>query len=250
MRILLLDIETSPNTAFVWGLWDQNISISQLIESSEILCYAAKWLGEKDVYFDSIMESSRESMLGGIHGLLDDADVVVHYNGTKFDIPTLNKEFILAGMSPPSPYKQIDLLSTARKQFRFVSNKLDYVAQELGLGKKHETKFTLWVDCMRKDAKAWKLMKAYNINDVIMLEKVYHKFLPWIKTHPNRGMYQEVSLVCPKCGSKHYHARGWYFTSTGKYQRYQCQSCAGWFRDAGVTKNVGPKTKERFSNAS
>ncbi len=53
MKILLLDIESSPNTAHVWGLWQQNVSINQLMESSYVLCYAAKWLGQKDVLFDS-----------------------------------------------------------------------------------------------------------------------------------------------------------------------------------------------------
>ena len=79
-----------------------------------------------------------KTMPKGIHGLLNDADAVVHYNGTKFDIPTLNKEFLLHSFNPPSPYKQIDLLRVVRSNFRFPSNKLDYVAQRLNLGKKHE----------------------------------------------------------------------------------------------------------------
>lgn len=75
-------------------------------------------------------------MLKQIHALLNEADAVVHYNGAKFDIPTLNKEFILHGLPPPAPYKQIDLLRTARSQFKFPSNKLDYIAQALDLGKR------------------------------------------------------------------------------------------------------------------
>ncbi len=109
MKILLLDIETSPNTAHVWGLWQQNVSINQLMESSYVLCYAAKWLDNEEVLFDSVHQSKPKKMLKGIHGLLNEADAVVHYNGTKFDIPTLNKEFLLHSYNPPSPYKQIDL---------------------------------------------------------------------------------------------------------------------------------------------
>ena len=100
MRILLLDIESSPNTAHVWGLWQQNVSLNQLMESSYVLCYAAKWLGEEDVFFDSVHQSKPKAMLKGIHGLLDAADAVIHYNGTKFDIPTLNKEFLLHSFNP------------------------------------------------------------------------------------------------------------------------------------------------------
>ena len=124
MKILLLDIETAPNTAYVWGLFKQNISISQIVDSSAMLCWAAKWLDNEDVMFSSIM-GGRKKMLQRIHKLLDEADAVVHYNGSRFDIPTLNKEFLEAGMSPPSPYAQVDLLKTARQQFRFPSNKLD-----------------------------------------------------------------------------------------------------------------------------
>ena len=76
MKILLLDIETSPNSAYVWGLYDQNIGINQMIDSSQVLCYCAKWLGDKEVVFDSIHKSSRKKMLKGIHGLLSQADGV------------------------------------------------------------------------------------------------------------------------------------------------------------------------------
>ena len=31
MKILMIDIEVSPNTAHVWGIYDQNISINQLL---------------------------------------------------------------------------------------------------------------------------------------------------------------------------------------------------------------------------
>jgi DNA polymerase elongation subunit (family B) len=164
MKILLLDIESSPNTAHVWGLWQQNVSINQLMESSYVLCYAAKWLGDEKIMFDSVHQSKPKAMLKGIHGLLNDADAVVHYNGTKFDIPTLNKEFLLHSFNPPSPYKQIDLLRVVRSNFRFPSNKLDYVAQRLNLGKKHEHEgHELWVKCMNGDKDAWKRMEKYNI---------------------------------------------------------------------------------------
>lgn len=230
MKILLLDIETSPNTAHVWGLWQNDVSISQLLESSYVLCWAAKWVGKKTVLFDSIHQSTQEVMLQGIHALLDEADVVIHYNGKKFDIPTLNKEFLLAGMNPPSPYKQIDVLLTVKSQFRFPSNKLDYVAQRLGLGQKHHHEgHALWVKCMAGDKKAWVTMKTYNKKDVILLEKVYNRVLPWIKNHPNRASYSEhPAHSCPNCGGTHLTKQGTVTSVTGRWQRYQCQGCGTW----------------------
>lgn len=236
MKILLLDIETSPNTAHVWGLWQQNVSINQLMESSYVLCYAAKWLGEDDVYFDSVHQSKPKAMLKGIHVLLDEADAVVHYNGTKFDIPTLNKEFLLHRYNPPSPYKQIDLLRVVRSNFRFPSNKLDYVSQRLGLGKKHAHEgHDLWVKCMNGDNDAWKRMESYNIQDVVLLESLYSTLLPWIKSHPNHNLYTS-DTVCPTCSGHRLQKRGTAVTITGSYQRYQCKDCGSWSQGAKTTK--------------
>lgn len=246
MNLLFLDLETSPNTAYVWGLYKENIPLARLIETSKVLCWSAKWYGEEVIEGSDIKAEPPEFMLAHIHNLLNEADAVVHYNGSSFDIPVLNKEFLLYGFTPPSPYKQIDLLQTVRKQFKFTSNKLDHVCQELGLGKKDDTTFTLWVDCMKGDPAAWDLMRKYNKQDVVLLERLYNKLLPWIRSSTNYGLYKEEdNLVCPNCGSKHYHKRGVYYTATRKYQRYQCQSCYNWFRD---TKAI-PISLERFQNA-
>jgi rubredoxin len=240
-KILLLDIETSPNLAHVWGIWQQNVGLNQLLESSTTLCFAAKWLDKDEVTFKSIYNTSHKKMLKSIHNLIDEADAVIHYNGTKFDMPTLHKEFLLAGMFPPSPVKQIDLLQVAKKQFRFVSNKLDYVSQALGLGKKtshmgHE----LWIKCMNKDPEAWALMEEYNINDVVLLERVYEKFKPWIKHHLNLSNFSD-EIVCPNCGGHHFQKRGFSYTSTSVFQRYACKSCGNWFRG---NKNISTKQEK------
>lgn len=234
MRILLLDIETSPNVAHVWGLWMQNVSLNQIMESSYTLCYAAKWYGEKKIYFDSVHKTSSKTMLKRVRKLLDEADVVVHYNGTKFDIPTLQKEFILHGLTPPSPYKQIDLLRVARSQFRFPSNKLQYVASVLGLGSKVEHMgHQLWVRCMNNDPDAWKKMETYNIGDVKLLEKVYNAVLPWIPNHPNIHLYNGTS-GCPKCGSTKIQSRGKQVNKLKVYKRYLCTGCGSWLQGACI----------------
>jgi hypothetical protein len=236
MKILLLDIESSPNVAHVWGLWQQNVGINQLMESSYVLCWAAKWLGEDEIFFDSVHQSKPKKMLKGIYDLLDAADAVIHYNGTKFDIPTLNKEFLLHSYAPPSPYKQIDLLRVARSQFRFPSNKLDYVAQRLGLGSKQEHEgHDLWVKCMNGDKDAWKRMESYNIQDVVLLESLYCRLLPWIKSHPNHNLYAD-STVCPTCAGSRLQKRGTAVSSTGTYQRYQCRDCGSWSQSTKAIK--------------
>ena len=243
MKILLIDIETSPNLAHVWGIWQQNVGLSQLLESSYTMCYSAKLLGNKDVYFDSVHRNDAKKMLEGVHAMLCEADAVVHYNGSKFDIPTLNKEFLVHKMPPPPPIKQIDLLRTVRSQFRFPSNKLDYVAQRLGLGKKKDHEgHILWVKCMNGDKKAWKTMEEYNIQDVILLEKLYNRLTPWIKTPLNKTimMKDRDGFVCPTCSKPSLLSKGFRYTTTGAYQRYQCKACGAHSTD---TRTVIPHAK-------
>jgi len=244
MKTLLLDIETSPNTAYVWGLFNENIPLARLVESSKLLCWAAKWLGEKEVFFSSTHEQSPKKLLGTIHKLLTEADAVIHYNGTRFDMPILNREFIQHGYAPPAPYKQIDLLRVARNKFKFASNKLEYVAKFLGVQEKGLNRgFELWVDCMNNDPDAWEEMKEYNIQDVNVLEQVYERMLPWIPNHPNVGAYADSPAVCPNCGGSHFQRRGTAIAVLLKYYRYQCKDCGKWVRG---TKTISLKGVEKI----
>lgn len=232
MRILLLDIETSPNKVYVWGLFKQNVALNQIDEPGYTLCWAAKWVGEKEMMFASLHADGKEKMLKTIYDLIEEADAVIHYNGTRFDMPTLNQEFLSLRWAPPASYVNIDLLLTARKRFRLPSNKLNYVAGFLGLGSKVEHKgMMLWRECMAGDDKAWKTMERYNKGDVTLLEKVYKTLLPWITNHPNHALFSSSDkAVCPNCGGSHLQKRGYHHTKTLSYQRYQCQGCGTWSR--------------------
>ena len=239
MKLLFLDIETAPNKAYVWGMFDQNIAANQVEQSSYTLCWSAKWLGDSTMRqeheFGQSEPVAMRRILKPIHALLDKAEVVVHYNGLKFDIPTLNKEFIVHGFTPPSPYRQLDLLQVARRAFRFQSNKLSNVTAALGMGSKIKTDFSLWVACMAGDEKAWAKMLRYNAQDVRLLERLYRQLRPWIVKHPNWSAF-DGRLACPKCGSKKAQQRGFQVAATRTYTRYHCQSCGGWFR--GSTPSV------------
>lgn len=232
MKLLHLDIETAPHKVFAWGLYDQNVAINQIVEPGYTLCWAAKWHGKRGVLFDAIWKSGHEGQIRHIHELLAEADAVCHWNGQKFDIPTLNHEFVSLDIPPPATYKQIDLMLTARKQFKFASNKLDYIAQQLGMGSKIEHKgMDLWRDCMDGDPKAHRIMERYNKQDVRLLEPLYNRLLPWVTNHPNMALYEsEERPCCPKCGSADLQSRGTEKTATNAYRRFQCQACGSWSR--------------------
>lgn len=231
-KTLVLDIETSPARADVWKLWDNNVGLSQLREVSHVISFAAKWHGKKPIMFHSDFHDGHEAMIQRAHALMDEADIVVTYNGNSFDLKHLRREFLLAGMKPPSPTQSIDLLLVAKKEFRFLSNKLAHVTEQLGLtGKLSHSGHELWQKCMANDEKAWATMRRYNRQDVLTTDELYSKLKPWISNHPSVGLIDgKEDPSCPKCQGTDLQSRGWAFTQTSQYKRYQCQGCGGWVR--------------------
>lgn len=250
-KLLLLDIETAPHRVYAWGLFDQTIAINQIVEPGYTLCWSAKWLGKRDLMFDSIHKSGKRAMVRRIYRLMEEADAIAHYNGLKFDIPTLNQEFLQLKLTPPKPSAQIDLYITAKRRFKFASNKLDYVAQTLKLGAKLPHKgMELWHRCMQGDAAAWNTMERYNKQDVRLLERVYLKLLPWIKDHPNRAMWlknlQRDYPACSHCASKNLYSEGWRRNKAGLYRAIVCKDCGNHMRSSKAD-NYNPQLKPKRS---
>lgn len=230
-KILTLDIETAPALADVWSLWNVNVGLSQLRQVSTVICFAAKWHGQRRVEFYSDHHNGHVNMVAHAHRLIGEADVVVHYNGAKFDMPHLRREFLLAELPPHRPVQEIDLLKVAKGRFRFQSNKLDHVSQQLGLGSKvkHAGR-SLWVACMAGDEKAWAQMRRYNMADVRLTERLYDRLRPWIKGHPHMGLFIGEEHCCNRCGSTDLERRGLAHTPLSSYQQYRCRQCGGWSR--------------------
>lgn len=239
-RILSLDIETSPVVAHAWGLFKQTIAINQIIESPRTICFAAKWMDKPKILFYSEFEHGPDAMFQAAHDLLDEADVVMHFNGDRFDLPRLNTEFLVAGLTPPAPYQSIDLLKVIRKNFAFPSNRLAYVSERLGLsGKVKHSGHDLWIRCLAGDPKAWAEMKRYNRQDVKLLEEIYAIVRPWITNHPHHGLYSGVDDCCPNCGGTDLIRQGYALTSMGRFQRFKCRSCGTWSRSTRRLLGVG-----------
>jgi hypothetical protein len=232
MKILFLDLETSPNLAHVWGLWNQNISIDKLVSTTEVICFGARWHGGKKVVFKSVHHHGKKEMLDTLHELMHEADVVVGWNSRDFDSKHVRREFLENGYLPPSPWKDLDLMQVVKSQFRMPSNKLDYVAQKLGVGAKvKHSGFQLWLDCMAGKGAAWKEMKTYQIQDVNLLVDLYEILKPWIKNGPHYALHNLDASGCRNCGSQQLQRRGFAKTASSVYQRYQCQACGSWQRD-------------------
>lgn len=227
----MIDIETQPNLGYFWDIFNTNIGISQIEEAVEMMCFAAKWYGDDETMFFHGRED-RQSMIQAAWTLLDECDVVIHFYGKRFDIPHLNREFLLNGFPPPSPFKQIDLKKVVATRFNFTSNKLQFVSTQLGLAGKESTDFDLWRDCMHGSDDAWKRMESYNRQDVLLLEDVYEILLPWIPNHPSRWLYDAHASGCPTCGVGKLEEAGFATTRVSRFQQYRCSDCGSYFRDA------------------
>lgn len=233
-KILIFDIETSPMLAYVWGRFKQFVSLDQTVSEWFMISWSAKWLNNPNVMCDVLTseEASNEDdsrITRSMWYLFNEADIVLAHNGSRFDVPKLNSRFLLNGLMPPNPYKQIDTLQVARKEFGFSSNKLDALAGYLGIEHKSDTNFNLWKRCLAGEQEALDYMLAYNIKDVEILEKVYLKLRPWIKNHPNISLYLEnEDETCPHCGSINVADTGTFsYTNVSKFSNVRCLDCKG-----------------------
>lgn len=240
-KILTIDIETAPIQALVWKIWEENVGLDQVQHDSTILSFGAKWLGDaKLIYMDTGgrgVDKVRDDsiLMQPLWDLLNEADIVVAQNGQAFDTKRINARLITYGFRPYSPVRQVDTLLTSKRLFKFTSNKLEWVAQQLTDVKKSKHHkypgFELWLECLKDNPGAWKEMKKYNLLDVIACEKVYLRQLAWNDRHPNVATYDWSKLTtCPRCASDKLEASGYRTLQAGVYVQYRCGACGAWSR--------------------
>ena len=248
-KILVLDIETAPMKAAIWGMWQQNISVAMMEKEGYILCYSAKWLGNSKIMYDDgrTMDASpkpkdEKRLLTTLIILLDEADMVVGHNLTKFDMPKIRGRCLVHGLDLPSPYKEIDTCKSARKEFGFESNSLEFLCRIFDVNHRKSSHaafpgYELWEQCIQGNPDAWAEMQNYNTVDIQTTEDVYIAMRPYMTQHPNVGVFTDNDdPTCPKCGSTdvNHNKTKWAYTNIGKYKRYRCNSCGGWARGRAI----------------
>lgn len=246
MRKLYWDVETSPHHALVYDLKNAFISLDQVLEPGRIICFAAKFDTDKRAKFYSEWDLGREGMLTALHGLLDQADVSVTFNGVNFDEPYARAQFLELGLKPPSPWYSLDLWREARR-FRFMSSKLQHLSDRLLADSKvnHGGMFNMYRKAVLEgDERMRAMYRKYNIQDVDLMPRLEGILSPWIKV-PNRALIDgnvTEGPQCPLCGGTDVQRRGLRTLLTGVYQQYQCNVDGKWFRSTHreySTSNVG-----------
>lgn len=257
-KILILDIETLPMEAYVWGLFDQNIGLDMIKTDWSVLSVSAKWLGAPEseiMYHDTRNEDdvrNDKETLKIIHSLLDECDVAITQNGIRFDIPKLNARFLKHGMKPTSSFRNIDTLRIAKRYFNFSSNKLAYMTDQFctkykKLDHSEFSGFKLWAECMKGNPEAFDSMEKYNKYDVLSLEELYHVLAPWDHTIRFSAFSEETKERC-SCGSLEINRNKispFITTNTAKYERYTCDVCGKEYRGAKNIMSKENKAKVR-----
>lgn len=239
-KILIWDIETSHTIVATFSLWPKYIPHENILQDWSILSVAWKWYGEDKVH----CKYNRRDLLDDrdlVKHMIDvvgEADLIIHHNGDKFDLPSLNTRAIKHKLGVVPPIKTLDTLKIARKKFKFISNRLDYIGQFLGEGSKTPHSSGLWLQILQGNRRAIKEMAEYNKGDVVLLERIYERFIPYTDSF-NHAIFTNG---CPKCGkSGGLIKRGFMYTRTSKKQRYKCENCGGWSQD-GVGMDIGYET--------
>lgn len=234
MRIIVWDIETGYNVATIFSLFTKYTPFTAIQQERYMICAAYTELGSGVMKSISLLGDKARFkkdpaddyyVVTKMHKVLSEADAVIAHYGDNFDMKFFNTRALYHGLPPIPPLIQIDTYKIAKAKFLFNCNKLDYLGQYLGLGKKIATDHKLWLDCLKGNQRAVKDMVTYNRQDVALLEAVYHKLAPYANTKINLS---HGEIACPNCASYNLRARGFRSTLTNRYRRYVCNDCGKW----------------------
>lgn len=223
---LFFDIETSPNIILSWRTgYKLNIGYHNIINERAIICIAYKWEGQKTVHaLKWDRNQNDKKMLEQFAPILESANEVIGQNCDSYDIKWVRTRCLFHGIPLNPTFISHDTLKVARSQFRFNSNKLDYIASFLGYGGKKPTNFQLWKDILLyNDSKAMTKMISYCKHDVLLLENIWNRFMPHVAAKSNIAKY---IFQCPECGSSRTIINQRRKTAQGyKKITFRCKDC-------------------------
>jgi uncharacterized protein YprB with RNaseH-like and TPR domain len=229
-RRLFFDIETSPNIGLFWETgFKKNIDYSNIIKERSIICICYKWEDEKDTYglrWDR--KQSDKKMLQDFIEVANQATEMVGHNGDRFDLAWIRTRCLFHRIEMFPKYTTIDTLKIARNKFKFNSNRLNYIANYLGIGGKIKTEFDLWKSILLENDKvAMDKMIKYCKNDVVLLEKVFKHLNNHIEAKSHYGvLFGAYRGTCPECGSDDLIRNLTRTTVTGVVKiMYKCKTC-------------------------
>jgi uncharacterized protein YprB with RNaseH-like and TPR domain len=218
-RILFWDLETSNLDA----------------DFGSILCVGYKWADENKVNIISIDSFARfaedptddREVVRAFLKVYSQADISVTYFGGlgNFDLPFFQAKILEHGFALPKKVEMLDLFYTAKSNLKISRKSMKNVAKFLKL-KNQKEDFPLegkvWRRARAGHAPSLRYVYKHCVLDILVLEELYYKLRPLIRTHPRLG-------PCRFCGSDRIQRRGIAVCRAERTrQRIQCQECAAW----------------------
>lgn len=234
LRRLFWDIETSPNLTLTFRIGhDVTILPEAIVRERAIICICYKWEGERkvhEVHWDR--NQNDRDLLEAFLPVAAEADELVAHYGDRFDLPWLRTRCLIHRLPPIPTFKTIDTKAWASRNFYFNSNKLDYISEVMGHGRKAKTEFSLWKRItLFNDPKALAYMIRYAKRDVRLLEKAYHDMEPRVAPKSHQGvMAGRDKWTCPRCGTHRVKKSKTMTTAAGTVKhQMKCHACHGYF---------------------
>jgi DNA polymerase elongation subunit (family B) len=230
IKRLFFDIETSPNVVYSWRIgYNLNITHENIIDERKIICISYKWEDEDDIYTLTWDENlCDKQMLIDFIKVANQSDEMIAHNGDRFDIKWIRTRCIFHRIAMFPNYKTLDTLKKAKSGFNFNSNKLDYIAQFLGVGAKvKHSGFDMWKGVMKNDKTALSEMTNYCEGDIIVLEDVFLTMQNYIKMNTHAGVINNnLKYSCPCCSSENISLVKNIVTAMGTVKRLiDCLDC-------------------------
>lgn len=232
IKRLFWDIETSPNVVLSWRVGHKvNLDSENILKERAVICIGYKWENQpaKVLTWDKSQDDG--PMLRKFLQIANEADELVAHNGDSFDLPWFLTRCAFHQIPTFPSYKTVDTLQWARRKFYFNSNRLNYLAQYLGMGSKIKTEFGLWKSIvLDKDSKALKRMADYCARDVELLEQVWARLSALVPHKTHAGvMSGGLRWQCPHCSSHLVKPVKDKTTAAGRRQKLMQCSCGKFY---------------------
>lgn len=230
IKRLFFDIETSPNIVYSWRIgYNLNITPENIINERAIICISYKWETEDKIHTLTWDKNQCDKqMLIDFIKVANQSDEMIAHNGDRFDIKWIRTRCIFHRIPMFPNYKTLDTLKKAKSGFNFNSNKLDYIAQYLGVGAKvKHSGFDMWKGVMANDKNALSEMANYCEGDIIVLEDVFLTMQNYIKQNTHAGVLNNnLKYSCPCCASENITLVKNNVTAMGTIKRLiECTDC-------------------------
>lgn len=230
VKRLFYDIETSQYEVRSFRIgYKLNLGYQNVRKLAKIICISWGWEGDNKIHnlkWDKDMCDKK--MLEKFIPILNSADEIVAHNGDRFDIKWIRTRALFHKIPMKNKYRSLDTLKKAKQNFNFPNNRLDTIAQFLGVGAKVEHEgIKMWDKVQDGDKHYLKEMVKYCDGDIVVLQDVYFAMQSYITHNTHVGANNgNLKASCASCGSEDISLVKNNFTALGTIKReVECNTC-------------------------